>query len=106
MGKDEATVMQEIIEERSDAIDDIYKGLVEVNKMFRDLSEIVKDNQVRIRMFIIFVQVYVQCICWNICHMAFRTVLQIYLSSYSSSSSLNLSIMAVSLLLFQCCVPL
>ena len=38
--------MQEVIDERSDAIEEIYKGLVEVNKMFKDLSEIVNDNEV------------------------------------------------------------
>lgn len=48
VGRDEATTMQEIIDERSDAIEEIYKGLVEVNKMFQDLSEMVKDNDAEI----------------------------------------------------------
>ncbi len=47
IGKDEASVMQELIDERSVAIEEIHKGLVEVNKMFKDLSDIVKDNQVQ-----------------------------------------------------------
>lgn len=44
--------MQEVIDERADAIEEIYKGLVEVNKMFKDLSEIVNDNEVCCRMLL------------------------------------------------------
>lgn len=39
-------VMQELIDERAEAIDEVYKSLVEVNEMFSDLSRIVKEQQV------------------------------------------------------------
>lgn len=41
---DEATVQAHIIEERSEAIDQIHKGLVEINEMFTDLSKLIKDQ--------------------------------------------------------------
>eukprot|EP00602_Paraphysomonas_sp_CaronLab_P000835 CAMPEP_0185029148 /NCGR_PEP_ID=MMETSP1103-20130426/15277_1 /TAXON_ID=36769 /ORGANISM="Paraphysomonas bandaiensis, Strain Caron Lab Isolate" /LENGTH=416 /DNA_ID=CAMNT_0027563787 /DNA_START=185 /DNA_END=1435 /DNA_ORIENTATION=- len=43
---DQATVQGHIIEERAVAIEEIHKGLVEVNEMFNDLSKIIKDQQV------------------------------------------------------------
>lgn len=45
---DEATVMQEIIEERSIEINKVNKGLLEVQEMFADLSRIVKEQQIEI----------------------------------------------------------
>jgi len=45
---DEATIMQEIIEERAIEIEKMHKGIVEVNEMFRDLSKFVKGQQFEI----------------------------------------------------------
>jgi hypothetical protein len=45
---DQATVMQEIIEERSEEITKVKQGLLEVNEMFEDLAHIVKTQQVEI----------------------------------------------------------
>jgi len=45
---DEATVMQEIIEERTIEINKVNKGLIEVQEMFADLSRIVKEQQIEI----------------------------------------------------------
>lgn len=45
---DEATIMQEIIDERSEEITKVNKGLLEVNEMFIDLSRIVQEQQVLI----------------------------------------------------------
>jgi len=45
---DEATIMQEIIEERAVEIEKMHKGIVEVNEMFRDLSKFVKGQQFEI----------------------------------------------------------
>jgi hypothetical protein len=45
---DEATVMQELIEERSEEITKVHKGLLEVNEMFVDLSRIVKSQEIEI----------------------------------------------------------
>jgi hypothetical protein len=41
---DEATVQAHIIEERSEAIEQIHKGLVEINDMFTDLSQLIKEQ--------------------------------------------------------------
>lgn len=41
---DEATVMQEIIEERNHEISKMHKGIVEINEMFVDLSRIVGEQ--------------------------------------------------------------
>ena len=45
---DEATIMQEIIEERAVEIEKMNKGIIEVNDMFVDLSRIVKEQQFEI----------------------------------------------------------
>ena len=45
---DEATIMQGIINERSEEIDKVAKGLLQVNEMFADLSKIVQKQQVEI----------------------------------------------------------
>jgi hypothetical protein len=45
---DQATVMQEIIEERSEEISKVKQGLLEVNEMFEDLARIVKNQEVEI----------------------------------------------------------
>ena len=45
---DEATIMQEIIDERAVEIEKMHKGIVEVNEMFRDLSKFVKGQQFEI----------------------------------------------------------
>lgn len=45
---DEATVLQEIIEERAVEIQKMHKGIVEVNEMFKDLANIVKGQQFEI----------------------------------------------------------
>jgi syntaxin 7 len=45
---DEATVMQEIIDERTIEINKVNKGLIEVQEMFADLSRIVKEQQIEI----------------------------------------------------------
>lgn len=45
---DEATVMQELIEERAQEISKVHKGIVEVNEMFVDLSRIVKEQEIEI----------------------------------------------------------
>jgi t-SNARE complex subunit (syntaxin) len=42
---DEATVQAHIIEERSEAIEQIHKGLVEINEMFTDLSKMIKEQE-------------------------------------------------------------
>ena len=42
---DEATVQAHIIEERSEAIEQIHKGLVEINDMFTDLSKLIKEQE-------------------------------------------------------------
>ena len=42
---DEATVQAHIIEERSEAIEQIHKGLVEINEMFTDLSQMIKQQE-------------------------------------------------------------
>lgn len=42
---DEATVQAHIIEERSEAIEQIHKGLVEINEMFTDLSQLIKQQE-------------------------------------------------------------
>ena len=42
---DEATVQAHIIEERSEAIEQIHKGLVEINEMFTDLSKLIKQQE-------------------------------------------------------------
>eukprot|EP01038_Epipyxis_sp_PR26KG_P004724 gene4724-6629_t len=42
---DEATVMQQIVDERNIEIEKVYKGLVEINEMFIDLSKIVKEQE-------------------------------------------------------------
>lgn len=45
---DEATVMQEIIDERTAEITKVHRGIVEVQEMFRDLSNLVKEQQIEI----------------------------------------------------------
>ena len=45
---DEATIMQEIVNERNEEITKVHKGLVEINEMFVDLSKIVKHQQAEI----------------------------------------------------------
>lgn len=45
---DEATVMQELIDERAVEIQKVSKGIMQVNEMFADLSRIVKEQQVEI----------------------------------------------------------
>lgn len=45
---DEATIMQEIVNERNEEITKVHKGLVEINEMFVDLSKIVKYQQAEI----------------------------------------------------------
>lgn len=45
---DEATVQAHIIEERAEAIEQIHKGLVEINDMFTDLSKLIKDQEVEV----------------------------------------------------------
>mmetsp|Transcript_30045 Transcript_30045/g.55798 ORF Transcript_30045/g.55798 Transcript_30045/m.55798 type:complete len:317 (+) Transcript_30045:261-1211(+) len=45
---DEATVQAHIIEERSEAIEQIHKGLVEINDMFTDLSKLIKEQEVEV----------------------------------------------------------
>mmetsp|Transcript_35632 Transcript_35632/g.70859 ORF Transcript_35632/g.70859 Transcript_35632/m.70859 type:complete len:432 (-) Transcript_35632:51-1346(-) len=45
---DEATVMQEIIEERDVEIKKVHSGLVQVNEMFQDLARLVKEQEVEI----------------------------------------------------------
>lgn len=42
---DEAEIQAKIIEERSAAIEEIHKGLCEVNEMFTDLSRFIKNQQ-------------------------------------------------------------
>lgn len=42
---DEATVMQEIIDERSVEIEKVYKGLATVHEMFKDLSQLVEQQE-------------------------------------------------------------
>eukprot|EP00604_Paraphysomonas_vestita_P002809 CAMPEP_0174818838 /NCGR_PEP_ID=MMETSP1107-20130205/1739_1 /TAXON_ID=36770 /ORGANISM="Paraphysomonas vestita, Strain GFlagA" /LENGTH=301 /DNA_ID=CAMNT_0016031295 /DNA_START=507 /DNA_END=1412 /DNA_ORIENTATION=- len=42
---DEAEIQARIIEERSAAIEEIHKGLCEVNEMFTDLSKFIKNQQ-------------------------------------------------------------
>jgi hypothetical protein len=42
---DEATVQAHIIEERSEAIEQIHKGLVEINDMFTDLSKLIREQE-------------------------------------------------------------
>ena len=45
---DEATIMQEIVNERNEEITKVHKGIVEINEMFVDLSKIVKHQQTEI----------------------------------------------------------
>ena len=45
---DEATVMQELIDERAEEISKVHKNIVQVNEMFVDLSRIVKEQQFEI----------------------------------------------------------
>mmetsp|Transcript_57068 Transcript_57068/g.100193 ORF Transcript_57068/g.100193 Transcript_57068/m.100193 type:complete len:463 (-) Transcript_57068:126-1514(-) len=45
---DEATVMQEIIDERDVEIKKVHTGLVQVNEMFTDLARLVKEQEVEI----------------------------------------------------------
>ena len=41
---DEGTIMQDIINERNEEIEQMHKGLVEVNSMFIDLGMLVKEQ--------------------------------------------------------------
>lgn len=43
---DEATVMQEIIDERHTEIKKVHKGLVELNEVFVEISKLVKEQEV------------------------------------------------------------
>lgn len=45
---DEASVMQEIIDERNEEINKLHKGIVEINEMFVDLSRIVGEQGILI----------------------------------------------------------
>ena len=45
---DEATIMQDIIDERAVEIQKMHKGIIEVNEMFTDLSHFVKGQQFEI----------------------------------------------------------
>jgi hypothetical protein len=42
---DEATIMQEIIDDRSHEIQKVHKGLVELNEVFVEISKLVKEQE-------------------------------------------------------------
>jgi hypothetical protein len=55
---DEATIMEEIIEDRSQEINKVHKGLVELNEVFVEISRLVKEQEVQFTCFYILFGIF------------------------------------------------